>query len=231
MNLKTIALLLFPIIMMAQTDFDKAEKLFDDKKFAAAIPYFEKVLAADNNDEKTLERIGDCYGQLKNWDKALIYYKKLKIQKPKNADYSYKYGGVLGMKAKESNRFVALGMIGDIKKSFEYAVVLDPKHIDARWALVELYLLLPGIVGGSETKAARYANELMQLSKVDGYLAKARISDYFGRLKVSEKQYIQAHQIGNSAMTYEKLHQFYLKKLKDKSKADRLQAQFNDNKS
>ncbi len=231
MNLKTLALLIFPLIMMAQTDFEKAEKLFDDKKFVAAIPYFENILKEDPNSEKIMERIGDCYGQLKNWDKALLYYKKLKIQKPKNADYWYKYGGVLGMKAKESNRFVALGLIGDIKKSFEYAVTLDPKHIDARWALVELYLQLPGIIGGSETKAARYANELFKLSPVDGHLSRARISDYFNRLKVSEKHYILAHQIGNSAMTYQKLHDFYLKKMKDKSKADKLQAQFNQNKT
>ena len=231
MNLKTLALLIIPFIMLAQTDFDKAEKLFGDKKYVAAIPYFENVLATDQNNEKILERIGDCYGHVKNWDKALIYYRKLKIQKPRNADYWYKYGGVLGMKARESNRFVALSMIGDIKKSFENAVVLNPKHIDARWALVELYLLLPGIVGGSETKAARYANELFQLSPVDGYLARARISDYFNRLRTSEKHYIMAHQVGNSAMTYQKLHDFYIKKMKDKSKADKLQAQFNQNKT
>ena len=217
--------------MMAQSDIEKAEKLFGEKKFTAAIPNFENVLETDPNNEKILERIGDCYGQLKIWDKSLVYYKKLKIQKPKNADYWYKYGGALGMKAKESNRFVALGLIGDIKKSFEYAVVLNPKHIDARWALVELYLQLPGIIGGSETKAARYANELSQLSAVDGYLAKARISDYFDRLKTSEKNYILAHQTGNSALTYQKLYDFYIKKMKDRSKAEKLQAQFNQNKS
>ena len=217
--------------MMAQSEIDKAEKLFAEKKFTLAIPYFENVLELEQNNEKILERIGDCYGQLKNWDKAVVYYKKLKIQRPKNADYWYKYGGVLGMKAKESNRFVALGLIGDIKKSFEHAVALNPKHIDARWALVELYLQLPGIIGGSETKATQYANELLQLSAVDGYLAKARISDYFHRLRASEKQYVLAHQVGNSAMTYQKLYDFYIKKMKDKSKAEKLQAQFYQNKT
>lgn len=226
-----IALLLFPIMIMAQSDLSKAEKLFADKKFSLAIPYFEKALAKDKTDEIILERIGDCYGQLKNWDSALTYYRKLKTQKPNNANYWYKYGGVLGMKAKESNRFVALGMIGEIKRSFEHSIDLDSKHIDSRWALVELYLLLPGIVGGSETKAERYANELMQLSEVDGYLAKARISEYFGRYKLSERQYLTAHQIGNSEVTFQKLHLFYLKKLKDKSKAEKLQAQFSKSNS
>jgi hypothetical protein len=51
-------------------------------------------------------------------------------------------------------------MIGEIKESFEKAIKLNPAHIDARWALIELYIKLPGIVGGSETKALKYSNEL-----------------------------------------------------------------------
>jgi hypothetical protein len=45
--------------------------------------------------------------------------KKLKQIKPSEANYSYKYGGALGMKALEVNKFKALGMIGEIKESFE----------------------------------------------------------------------------------------------------------------
>jgi hypothetical protein len=44
---------------------------------------------------------------------------KLKQIKPSEANYSYKYGGALGMKALEVNKFKALGMIGEIKESFE----------------------------------------------------------------------------------------------------------------
>ena len=212
---------------MAQTDFEKAEKLFNDNKFIAAASMYESILSEDANKEKILERIGDCYGQTKNWDQSVIYYRKLKNFKPKNADYVYKYGGVLGMKAKESNRFVALGLIGEVRKSFENAIILNPKHIESRWALIELYLQLPGIIGGSETKATKYANELSKISPVDGHLAKARISDYFDRLKTSEKEYLAAHQVGNSKITFQKLHEFYLKKMKDKIKADKVLAEYN----
>jgi hypothetical protein len=48
----------------------------------------------------------------------------LKQLKPLEANYQYKYGGVLGMKAKESNKFKALGMISEIKESFEKAISL-----------------------------------------------------------------------------------------------------------
>jgi hypothetical protein len=47
-------------------------------------------------------------------------------------------------------------MIGEIKSHLKKAIKLNPAHIDARWALIELYIKLP-IVGGSETKALKYA--------------------------------------------------------------------------
>jgi hypothetical protein len=52
-------------------------------------------------------------------------------------------------------------MIDEIKGSFERAIELvDSRHIEARWALIELYIKLPGIIGGSETKAIKYSNYL-----------------------------------------------------------------------
>jgi hypothetical protein len=44
-----------------------------------------------------------------------VLLQKLKQIKPSEANYSYKYGGALGMKALEVNKFKALGMIGEIK--------------------------------------------------------------------------------------------------------------------
>ncbi|MNG36378.1 hypothetical protein D3C84_1233890 [compost metagenome] len=60
------------------------------------------------------------------------------------------------MKALEVNKFKALGMIDEVRTNFEKAIQLNPKHIEARWALIELNLQLPGILGGSEKKAIHY---------------------------------------------------------------------------
>jgi hypothetical protein len=67
------------------------------------------------------------------------------------------------------------------------AIKLNPAHIDARWALIELYIKLPGIVGG-ETKALKYASELSKISSVDGYLSRGHIDEYYRRYK-RERQY------------------------------------------
>jgi hypothetical protein len=85
---------------------------------------------------------------------------------------------------------------------------------------------LPGIIGGSESKAQKYANELIQLSKVDGYLAKGYIDVYFKRYEKAEVNYKKAHELGHSKTTFEKLYDLYLNKLKNKEKAQKLKTDF-----
>lgn len=204
---------------MSQSDFEKAEKLFNANNFEQSRILFESYLKDNPNNLKTLEYLGDIEGQNKSWGKAIFYYRKLKQLNPSEANYYYKYGGVLGMKAKDSNKFVALGMISDVKAAFEKAIILNPKHLEARWALIELYLQLPGIVGGSERKALLYANELSGLSIIDGYLAKGHIAEYFERYSDAEKHYKKAVEIGKSKKAYQILANLYKNKMRQPEKA------------
>lgn len=210
---------LVPIMAFSQTNFEKAEKLFSQGKYTLAKPVFEDVLVENPNHLKTLEYLGDIEGYSKSWDKGMYYYGKLKALNPNNANYYYKYGGCLGMKAKQSNKFKALSMISDVKGSFEKAIQLNPNHIEARWALIELYLQLPGIVGGSERKADKYATELLKISQVDGYLAKGHIAEYFDRYKDAERFYSKAIAVGGSKTTYQKLSDLYRNKMNQPDKA------------
>ena len=187
---------------------------------------FQDYLKSHPNHSKSIEYIGDIAGNQKQWNEAIEYYQKLKISFPKNANYWYKYGGALGMKAKESNKFKALGMIDEIEQSFLTAAKLESKHIETRFALVMLYLELPGIIGGSEKKAQKYADELMRISSVQGFLAQGYIDAYFKRFVKAELNYKKAFEIEPSKITFEKLYDLYLNKLKDKSKASKLKDQF-----
>jgi tetratricopeptide (TPR) repeat protein len=213
-------------MLLSQTNFEKGVQLMDSGKMDQARVVFENVLKEYPSNSKALEYLGDIAGQNKNWDKAILYYKKIKQQQPNNAEYHYKYGGALGMKAKTVNKFKALGMIDEIKASFEKAVALDPKHKESRWALVMLYLELPGIIGGSETKAVAYSNELMRLSPFDGYLSKGYIEEYFGRNKKAELNYIKALEINNSKVAFQKLYNLYTYKMKNWDKAQQLKEKF-----
>ncbi|WP_298154413.1 TRAP transporter TatT component family protein [Flavobacterium sp.] len=224
-----LSLLFFiPILSFSQSDFEKAEVLFRQQKYAQAQQQFERILRAEPVNFKVMEYLGDIQGAQKKWQNALAYYKKLKTLQPNNAEYIYKYGGVLGMIAKESNKFKALGMIGEVKSSFEKAIKLDPKHIEARWALIELYLQLPGILGGSEKKALVYANQLLKLSPVDGHLSKGHIHEYFERYAEAEREYKKAIELGSSKVCYQKLADLYKNKMDQPEKAKKTLAEFNE---
>jgi tetratricopeptide (TPR) repeat protein len=214
-----VAFLLFPLMIWSQSSFDTAEKLFKEEKFDQARPIFENFLKSNPSNLKTIEYLGDIAGRNKSWDTAIGYYKKLKQLRPSEANYYYKYGGVLGMKAIHGNKFKALGMIDEVKGAFEKAIILNPKHVEARWALIELYMQLPGIVGGSQSKAIKYSNELMRLSPVDGYLSRGHIDEYFKRYSAAEQQFKKAIAISGSKMSYQKLANLYKNKMNEPEKA------------
>jgi tetratricopeptide (TPR) repeat protein len=226
MNRVVFLLLFFPSMLWSQANFENAEQLMESGKIDQARVLFESVVKDNPTHIKAIERLGDIAGQNKSWDKALLYYKKLKQLQPAEGNYYYKYGGALGMKAKEVNKFKALGMIDEIKSSFEKAIILDPKHKESRWALVLLYVQLPGIIGGSEAKAVAYSNELMRLSPLEGYLSKGYIEEYFGRNKKAELNYIKAFELTNSKLAFQKLYNLYLYKMKNSDKAKQLKEQF-----
>lgn len=193
----------------SQTSKENAAAFIANKAFEKAQNEMLIFLESNPNDNDAIELLGDAYSHQKKWDEGIEQYKILTKKQPKNANYHYKYGGALGMKAQSISKFRALGIIGDIKSAFLKAAKLDPKHIDTRWALVEYYVALPGIIGGSTSGALKYAEELEDISKVDGYLAKGYIYEYDNDAAQAEKYYRLAIKVGGSITCYEKLTNFY----------------------
>ena len=204
-------IILISSMCFSQTSIEKAEVFIAKKQFKSAQNEMLTFLKTNPEDNQAIELLGDAYGHEKKWDDAIEQYKILTEQQPKSANYQYKYGGALGMKALSISKLKALGIIGDLKSAFLKAAELDPNHIDARWALVELYISLPGIIGGSTSKALKYAEELEKLSKVDGYLAKGYVYEYDDEPELAEKYYRLAIKVGGSVTCYEKLTNFYEK--------------------
>ena len=228
MKSKILFLVFITQSIFSQSNFEKAEKLYDQGKYTLARPIFESILKDNSNQLKAIEYLGDISIQLKEWDKAIGYYQKLKTLKPNEANYYYKYGGALGLKSKAGGKWVAIRLVGDMKESFEKALQVNPKHIEARWAMIEYYLQVPALFGGSEKKAQRYAEELMRLSPVDGYLSKGHIDEYFERFKNAEKNYLKAIEVSGSKTTYERLAALYKVKLHQPEKAIKIIEQYQE---
>ncbi|WOD42298.1 tetratricopeptide repeat protein [Hwangdonia lutea] len=206
---KFLLLLLLPTLIFGQPELDDVDALFQNKQFEKAEKLVSEYLKNNPNNIKAIEFLGDAYGHQKKWDDAINQYQKLVNIQQNNANYHYKYGGAMGMKALSVNKLKALGIIGDVKTAFLKAAKLDKNHINARWALVELYMQLPGILGGSKNKSLQFAQQLENLSKVDGYLAKGYIHEYDDEPELAEKYYKMAIVEGGSLTCFNKLTALY----------------------
>lgn len=78
-------------------------------------------------------------------------------RQPPSAVCHYALGAVQGVLAMNGGMFKAMRLAGDIKDNFGRAVELDPLLFEARQALAQTYLMLPGMAGGSPAKAREIA--------------------------------------------------------------------------
>lgn len=200
---------LLPVFCMGQDFYDQAQDEVEQRNYTQAEINIIKHLQTHSQDLKAQALLGEIYAYQKAWEKSSKINKQLINADRDNADYHYRYGGTLGLWAKNTSKFQALFLLDDVKHHLKRATELDPKHIDSRWALVQLYMELPGIIGGSRSVAEKYAKQLQEISPVDGMMAFGFIEVYDENFDKAEAYYLKAVQIGKSATTYQKLIDLY----------------------
>lgn len=159
---------MFPVFCMGQGFYEQAQDEVKEKDYTQAEINIKKHLQAHGQDLKAQALLGEIYAHQKKWEESSEINKKLIDADRDNADYHYRYGGTLGLWAKNTSKFQALFLLDDVKHHLKRATELDPTHIDSRWALVQLYMELPGIIGGSKTVAEKYAKQLDEISQLMG---------------------------------------------------------------
>ena len=166
----------------------QASNLFEGKQYSKAKSILEGIVQ-HNSSREAKELLGDTYGNLREWDKAITVFGELVEQFPNDAELQFKYGGVLARKAESSSRLKALMLVGKIKKSFLKSADLDPKHVDVRWGLIEFYTAVPAIFGGSTSKAFKCAEELQKISPIEGHFALAYLYGLDDEPKKAEESF------------------------------------------
>ena len=178
-------LLVFLLIFNFQTQQHYIDSLIDNKQYMIAEKTIINSIKENPNNEILIKKLGDCYGFIKDWDNAIIQYQKLIELDSDNSVYNYKLGGTLAAKANETNRFKSLSLINKSKKYLLKSVKLDNRNKPAMWVLIQIYTELPQLLGGSKSLALQYANELENISLIDGLFAKKYIYDFKNDHKMS----------------------------------------------
>jgi len=97
-------------------------------------------------------------------------------RQPTLAICHYALGSLQGAQAITGGMMKAISLSGRIKENFSRAVELDPLLYEARSALVEFYLLAPGVAGGSMAKARELAQAAQVRQPEHAKLLRARIA-------------------------------------------------------
>jgi tetratricopeptide (TPR) repeat protein len=135
----------------------------------------EPRAAANPNDAEAQWLLSRTRMAFKNVDGALAPAEKAAALDPKNVEYRWQVAQVVGEMASSASVFKQMGLAKRYKREVEAALALNPKHTPSMTGLMEYYYRAPGIVGGDKTKAEAIPDQIMAISRVDGYLAKARL--------------------------------------------------------
>ena len=95
-------------------------------------------------------------------------------------------GKAVGMKAMQGGMMAAMGSAGKIRDAFKRAVELDPRSMDARFSLLQFYVLAPGMMGGGVARAEQLVAETTALNGEAGKLMAGYVDLKEGRVAKAE---------------------------------------------
>lgn len=153
-----------------------AEALINRGHWKRARVLIEQRYQAKPNDPEScylLSRVQEAFGEL---GPALQLAEKAVALDGRNANYHLQLAQVCGETAEKASFFSKAGWAKRFKEEAEKAAALDPKNLDARFALLEYYLQAPRLMGGGKDKAAAMADEIGRINLTRGYLAQVRLA-------------------------------------------------------
>lgn len=176
--------LAFALVAAASGDLERARNLYQRVDYDDAL---KVLLSSSQKDGPVLDLTGRCYFMLADFKKATDYFSRAVAAQPYNSEYHLWLGRAWGRRAETSSPFTAPGYASKARQSFEKAVELDPKNLEALNDLFEYYLQAPGILGGGIDKAQALSHRIAELDPAEHWYAEAQLAE-------KRKEYQRAEQ-------------------------------------
>lgn len=167
-----------------QTAYNAAVELYNQRQPGAQAA-FEKLAAANPDNASILFYLGRLALQRNDHESAVKYLEKAVALAPKDSRMHQRLGDAYGLSAQKAGLFSKMSLAGKCRTAYEKAVELDPRSLDARFALLGFYQQAPSIAGGGLDKAHAQAQEIRKLDESRGREAIAG-------LYIVEKKYAEA---------------------------------------
>ena len=174
---------------------------------SSSIDSLIRIYNKDNQNPENIIKIGEAYAAEKKWELAIDFYEKLVKIEPNNSDYLYRLGGTQAAYSEDVSKFKVLSLINTAKRNLIKSASFDSQHIESRWALVQILIELPKILGGDSKSALNYADEIYNISKIHGLFAYHYIYDYQKNENLSKEYEIKIfREIQSSPVFFEFNH-------------------------
>jgi len=148
--------------------------------------YFHKALAIvaplakdHPQDAEVQYRYGQALSGIGKADDAIAVLKAAVSLDPKNGAYHRALGEAYGAKAQQgfedgsTGMFGAMGLMKSARLEFESATELAPADVDAHVDLAMYYIMVPGLLGGSYSKAHAEEDIIDKLDPIQGLQIRA----------------------------------------------------------
>ena len=146
-------------------------RLFEARRYDEARASLEAAVRADPRDARALFYLGRIALVEGNGDKGAEWLERAVKLDGKRSEYRHWLGRAYSRQALRAGKLKQARLAGRIREAFHSAVALDPDNIDARFDLLQYYVLAPGIMGGSVQKAREQAAEIRRRNPFRGHLA------------------------------------------------------------
>jgi tetratricopeptide (TPR) repeat protein len=171
---------------------DRAKQLFDDAKYTEAKAELLALQKASDRNAAAAYYLGRIATIDNDGDEAIRQFERAVQGEDANALYHLWLGNAVRDAASSASKIKQPFMARRVKKEWERAVELDPNQLDARFSLVQFYVIAPGAMGGSMDKAREQAGEIAKRNAMRGAIARGSIAEHEKNAAAEEAAYQQA---------------------------------------
>jgi Flp pilus assembly protein TadD len=171
-------------------EVEQARKLFARADYREVIAVLTPV--AKQPVAPVHELLGKSHFILGDYKKAAESFERAVAVQPDSSVLHHWLGKANGRRAETSNMLLAPGLASKARQSFEKAVALDGKNIEAINDLFSYYLEAPGFLGGGLDKAAGLAKRIEAIDPVEYHYALAQLAERRKEFKTAEMHFRRA---------------------------------------
>ena len=174
----------------AQSPAAEGIDLVRQGRYREAKPLLDQAVKAEPKNAAAWHALGLVHNEFDlDFEKAAAALEKAVALDGRKAEYHYQLGYAYARIALNASRLRQIGLAAKAKRQGLKTIEFDPGHIEARKGLIQFYMAVPGIMGGSKDKAREQAAEVARLDPYQGELAWALVASAGHDRAELEKRY------------------------------------------